>query len=216
MGGSLATQSDKRLIGMLLRGLISTCITNPMLRFLRPAQRTDRSVRGTPVSGEDFTIVSIQTKDALPELMWAIGSYNLVKFDGAFYGLPHGVPVDWESDDIASLPGVLVGKTIREVVAIIESTQQTKEALAPSKTQGTKATGPAGNVTRTPVTLGTLEGYKIVSYEGWIYGIPSNIGHIDLTEVDVMDMPGVIRDVSRDVVENEILDRTKIKQRATA
>ena len=49
------------------------------------------------------------------------------------------------------------------------------------------------------------EGYDVISYEGWIYGMPHALGAIDLTEIDVLEMPGVIRDVSRDAVENEIL-----------
>ena len=61
--------------------------------------------------------------------------------------------------------------------------------------------------TKVPVLLSTMEadGYNIFAYEGWIYGMPHVLGPIDLSEVDVMEMPGVIRDVSRDAVENEIL-----------
>lgn len=211
------TQSDGRLVSMLWRGFLDTYVREPIGRILRGKQRASgHDQEGVRVSGEDFTIVSILTKNALPELMWTIGRYNLVKFDGTFYGLPHGLPIDWEADNIASLPGVFVGKTIKEVVAMIEGAQQTETVAATAQSQASKATGPAGVASRTPVLLGALEGYNIVSYEGWIYGIPQDVGQVDLTEVDAMDMPGVIRDVSRDVVENEILDRTHVKQQATA
>ena len=60
-----------------------------------------------------------------------------------------------------------------------------------------------------PILLATIESYNIVTYEGWVYGIPHALGPLDLTEVDLIGMPGVIRDVSRDVVESEILDRVK-------
>ncbi len=46
--------------------------------------------------------------------------------------------------------------------------------------------------------------YNVVGYEGWIYGIPLALGALDLTEVDVTEIPGVIKDVARDVVINEI------------
>jgi radical SAM superfamily enzyme YgiQ (UPF0313 family) len=216
-GAPLKAQSDGRLVGMLWRGLFDTYVRRPFRRILRGEQRaSSRSEEGTQVSGEDFTIISILTKNALPELMWTIGRYNLVKFDGTFYGLPHGLPIDWVADNIASLPGVFVGKTIKQVVAMIEGAQQTEIVSVVGQAQASKATGPAGVASRTPVLLGALEGYNIVSYEGWIYGIPQNIGQIDLTEVDAMAMPGVIRDVSRDVVENEILDRTHVNKQATA
>ena len=51
----------------------------------------------------------------------------------------------------------------------------------------------------------------MVTYEGWVYGIPQALGPIDLTEVDTIEMPGVIRDVSRDVVESQIIDQGKFK-----
>ena len=40
-----------------------------------------------------------------------------------------------------------------------------------------------------------------------MYGIPQSLGPIDLLNVDVMEWPEVIRDVSEDVVESEILAR---------
>jgi radical SAM superfamily enzyme YgiQ (UPF0313 family) len=55
-----------------------------------------------------------------------------------------------------------------------------------------------------PLLVGTLEGYNIVEYEGWFYGMPHALGPLDLGQIDVIEMPGVIRDLSRDVVENEI------------
>jgi hypothetical protein len=43
-----------------------------------------------------------------------------------------------------------------------------------------------------------------VEFEGWFYGLPHALGPIDLATTDVIEMPGVIRDLSRDVVEGEI------------
>lgn len=213
----LITQPDRGLLGMLWQGAIRAYIKAPLRRLIE-GQPTDSRIRkGVAVEGEDCTIVSIMTKNALPELMWTIDRFNLVKFDGLFYGLPHGLLIDWDAGDVGSLPGVFVGKTIPEVVQSIERTlKQPATIQASGKAPTARATGPAGESFVAPVLLASLEGYNVVSYEGWIYGIPQAAGPIDLVETDVMEMPGVIRDVSRDVVENEILDRTKSKQRAVA
>ena len=62
--------------------------------------------------------------------------------------------------------------------------------------------------------FGSLEGYNIVSYEGWIYGLPMSLGNVDLMEVDAIGLEGVIRDVSRQVVENEINDLVAARRQA--
>lgn len=210
--GPLVTRSDGRLLGMLGRAVISDYLKTPLRRIFK---RRDSSSRlpnhgGTLVQGENFSIVSVVTKNALPELMWSINKFNLVKFDGMFYGLPQGVPIDWDSGDIASIPGVVIARTIQEVVSMIEGKAPKKVAKTVRNT--TSESSPTAGRVRAPTLLGTMEGYNVVSYEGWVYGVPQELGPVDLTEVDVMEMPGVIRDVSRDVVENEIIDRLKISQ----
>jgi hypothetical protein len=162
---------------------------------------------GTLADGDGFTIISMVTKGAKPELISTIDTFNLVKYDGMFYGVPHGASVDWDSGVCATVPGMLVGETMRDVVAMIESGTKI------SRRDGIECE-PLGQVrpeqfSKVPILLETMtkEGYNIVSYEGWIYGMPHELGAIDLAEVDVMEMPGVIRDVSRDAVETEILVR---------
>ena len=55
-----------------------------------------------------------------------------------------------------------------------------------------------------PRLVGAVEAYNVLEYEGWFYGVPQALGNIDLATTDVVEMPGVIRDLSRDVVESEI------------
>lgn len=215
--GPLTTKPDGRLFGMLLRGAVDAYVKKPIAQIFNGGEHGPvRRVEEVPVKGEDFFILSAVTKNALPELMWAIENYNLVKFNGMFYGLPHGVPIDWEAGDVASIPGVFTGRTVQEVVALIESTFKHKVQAAAAQGPGSRATGPASEASAAPMLLGSLEGCNIVSYEGWIYGIPQELGSVDLTEVDVMGLPGVIRDVSKDVVENEILDRARLRQTAAS
>jgi hypothetical protein len=209
--GGLVTQPDRRLVAMLWRGVLDACLKKPLAGILKGGAR-DRPVSdGSQVDGEGLSILAAATKNALPELMWTMDGYNVVKHDGLFFGLPHGVPIDWETDDVASLPGVLTAKTVKDVVNAIESKIQSKNTVRAIHTRSSQATGPAGEATRAPVLLGSLEGYNVVTYEGWVYGIPQALGPIDLTEVDTIEMPGVIRDVSRDVVESQIIDQGKFK-----
>ncbi|MBI5673499.1 MAG: B12-binding domain-containing radical SAM protein [Nitrospirae bacterium] len=111
--------------------------------------------------------------------------------------LPHAVAV-------ASVPGMLVGETIAEVDGMIRKVRGEAGEIPVAATDGRSR---ASGFTKSPVLLRAMpeEGYDVISYEGWIYGMPHALGSIDLTEIDVIEMPGVIRDVSRDAVENEIL-----------
>ncbi len=210
----LTAQSDGRLLGMFWRALVDDCVKTPFVRLFSGANAvsTVPVQDGIPVKGEDFCIVSVVTKNALPELMWTIDKFNLVKFDGMFFGLPQGVPIDWDAGDVASIPGVVVGKTIKEAVSMIESKTQTRAPKQAERTPINESTNSVTELAKVPMLLGVIGGYNVVSYEGWIYGLPQDLGPVDLTEVDVMEMSGVIRDVSRDVVENEIMDRLKIEQ----
>jgi radical SAM superfamily enzyme YgiQ (UPF0313 family) len=175
------------------------------------AKRPSYSTR-TLLPGTDVSIVRAASKGAVPNLMTTIGSYNLVEFDGLFYGLPHGLPFDWEHSDADSLPDVLVSADVREIMSWLRARKPTSEADAERKVE--RGSGPAGELLKVPMLLGSLEGYNIVSYEGWVYGIPQSLGPIDLSETDVIGLEGVIRDVSRDVVENEIHDLHATRQAA--
>lgn len=57
-----------------------------------------------------------------------------------------------------------------------------------------------------PRLLCSIETYNVVYYQGWVYGIPQGLGELDLREVDVMSMPGIVRGVSRERVEHEVQD----------
>ena len=160
-------------------------------------------------------IAAVVTKGASPELMWSTGDYNVVKFDGAYYGLPHGLEVDWSSY-VAGLPGALCAKSAHEVLDAIERIQGGNEVPSGSSIRAQRTMGPAGERSAMPRLLGRMEDYNLVEYEGWIYGLPTSLGAVDLTEVDVIETEGVIRDVSRDVVENEIMERARTRQVAAA
>ncbi|MDP1771316.1 MAG: radical SAM protein [Methylobacter sp.] len=212
--GPLVTKSDGELAGMLVRAIGDSYIRRPLVRLRNAFTGSGALLDGVKVDGESFSIVSVVTKNAQPELMWTIGTYNIVKFDGIYYGVPHGTSVDWESSAIAAIPGMLVDTNITELVAMIDARTGTsgQDQVAGNSTNAVITE----QLSKEPVLMGTMEseGYNIISYEGWVYGMPHELGPIDLTQVDVIEMPGVIRDVSRDAVESEVISRSKGKRQA--
>ena len=161
------------------------------------------------LNGKLTTIVSAITKGAQPELLWTIGKYNLIKFDGVFYGMPHGYTPDWERDNLAGIPGVIISDTIKSVADRIVDLVGKEYAAESTSSSARSQTITADK----PTLLATMSehSYNLVAYEGWVYGVPHALGAVDLAEVDILEMPGVIRDVSRDAVEQEILARAPEK-----
>jgi len=197
----LSQFSDRKLWRMLLKGCWREFVSRS--RQVSPQGNLDGGPR----------IISVISKGAVPELMWTVENYNVVKFDNAYYALPHGVPIDWESGLVASQPGVLVSRTLKEVMDELDKVLGSKvKGAVYDEAQAARGSGPSDEYSQVPVLLGSLEDYNLVSYEGWIYGIPQSLGAVDLMETDIMEMPGVLRDVSRDAVENEIQDRTRAGQ----
>ncbi|NJN70187.1 MAG: hypothetical protein HC801_07860, partial [Nitrospira sp.] len=205
--GNGAYLSDLQLARMLPRAVAVAYVKEPLKRLRRLVTGRGFGTNmpaGVPVEGKDFSILSVVTQNAQPELLWTIGNYNLVKFDGKFYGIPHGAYVEWDSGLVASIPDMLLGDTIAEVDGMIRKLRGEAGEISIAATSGQSH---ASGFAKSPVLLRTMheEGYDVISYEGWIYGMPHALGSIDLAEIDVIEMPGVIRDVSRDAVENEIL-----------
>jgi hypothetical protein len=191
-----------------MRGLWRELVVRSVKGAMPRTESRRSSERSADAPEEGFRIVGVRGKGATPELLWTIENYNVVKFDNVYYALPHGLPVDWESGTVSTLPGVLVGKTVKEVTDELDRVLDGRlkaAAEVEALPAASKGSGPGGEYSKVPILIGSVDGYNIVSYEGWVYGIPQSLGHVDLTETDIMEMAGVIRDVSKDVVENEIL-----------
>jgi radical SAM superfamily enzyme YgiQ (UPF0313 family) len=214
--GGLVTRPDRRILRMLWRGTVDTYFKEPLGGVFTGSEKRKGSTAATSVriDGQEFTILNVVSKNALPELMWTVEGYNVVKFDGAYFGCPHGVCIDWENDDVGALPGVITARTATEVVNIIENKMSRGNREKVTNPAANSCAGPAGEASQEPVLLESLEGYNIVAYEGWVYGIPHALGPINLGEIDIIEISGVIRDVSRDVVENEIIERVRFRQQA--
>jgi radical SAM superfamily enzyme YgiQ (UPF0313 family) len=156
-------------------------------------------------------------KGAVPQLARSIGSYNIVQFDGTFYAVPQAIgQVEWGVDDLTTKDGVFISQDMRTIVESVEKAQNidraaeraarqiAKKQEAPPPTVIPLLMTSAAKPRATPHLLGAVDRYNLVEYEGWVYGIPQELGPIDLTTTDVIEMEGVIRDLSRDVVEGEI------------
>jgi radical SAM superfamily enzyme YgiQ (UPF0313 family) len=203
--------SDRRIAATIAKGLFEDYLRSPVARL--HGQDRGREV-GTEadsavyLSGSGIELVGAVTKGATPDLLTTLENYNIVEFDGRYYACPHGFAMDWETGDVASIPGVFVTDTAKDAIARVVALREPGKTVRRSVVE--KGSGPAGDISSVPVLLGALDGYNIVTYEGWIFGLPQAVGDINLMETDVMDLPGVIRDVSRDVVENEILERRSL------
>lgn len=205
--------ADIDIVRTVVRGMVAEYVRLPVARLFS-GERRPPGPRGTAVPGRDCTIVASVTKGATPDLLSSVDAYNVVQFDGRYYACPHGTVIDWESGEAASLPGVFVADTAKGVMAHILAMRQ--RATAASAATQERGSGPAGDISAVPVHLGAVSGYNMVTYEGWVFGIPQALGDVDLAEIDVMELPGVIRDVSRDVVESEILDRRRAQDSVAA
>jgi hypothetical protein len=144
------------------------------------------------------------TRSVIPELIGAVGSNNIVYYDGRFYVVPHSVGAinNWGEQDIAGLPGIVAVRTGREAFAVARGKAGAVELQVEAERTNSNA-GRRDSASQ-PRLVKTLDSYNIVEYEGWYYGLPLALGNIQLETVDVIEMPGVIRDVSADVVEREI------------
>lgn len=173
------------------------------LRAEFPAMAAQMASRtGTIDLRNTLTVRAAFTVSEVAELIRTIGVNNIVRYDGWFYVVPHqcGV-IRWGEEDPRVFPGVVVAASAREAVAIAE------RALteAPRRRSERALLSDSENKGRaTPLLIKAVGNYNIVEYEGWYYGLPHALGRVDLEKVDVIEMKGVIRDVSAEVVEREI------------
>ena len=195
-----APANGRELAATAVRGLTRRVRTLGLRSLFSTAST---AAAGQTIPGTDIEIVSAVSKDATPDLLRTIGNYNLVQFDGRFYGVPHGIYLDWNDFDPTNTPGMVVARTAKEATQLVEQRIGYVPKAAPSAASES-GTGPAGEFFPEPRLLESIDDYNIVGYEGWIYGIPVALGALDLTETDVTEMSGVIKDVARDVVVNEI------------
>jgi hypothetical protein len=169
--------------------------------------------RSLVVPRADIAVVRAISKGVQPTLLTSLARYNVVEYDGLFFGIPQGLTFDWDDPSAVSQPGVIVAANVQDVLQSIPDCRQARDS-AQAGVAIERGSGPACEVVHVPILVGAVEDYNLVSYEGFVYGIPQSLGDVDLAEVDVISLDGVIRDVSRQVVENEINDLVATRRQA--
>lgn len=177
----------------------------------------DAGFPGEAAPGE--TVVAAFDKAFGVTFMKKYGRYKILSCDGRFFGVP--LSVSWTTMEMMAAPaehGILCADDFRVLCRMIEAADPAAGRAAEPKGQarGGRGSGPASEAYATPQALGRLGGYWIIGYEGFVYGVPESLGEVDLTETDLTELPGLIRDVSRNVVELEILQRARVAGRLRA
>jgi len=162
------------------------------------------AIRSEDLHATDIAVVRATSKGAQPTLLTSLACYNVVEFDGMFFGIPHGLPFDWDNPNSISQPGVIQAENLQDVLRSIPDRARAPDGAPPGDVA--QRGEPASNALHIPLLLGAVEDYNLVSYEGFVYGVPQSLGDVDLAEVDANALDGVIRDISRQAVENEIND----------
>lgn len=113
-------------------------------------------------------------------LVTTIGRHNVVKFGGYVYGVPHGVAVDWQKDDLKKVPGMIIDTSVDNVEKTIRGLPvQNEKSAAPPVTAAPEAT-----------LVTTIGRYNIVKFKDHVYGTPHGVAidwqKDDLTKVDGM------------------------------
>lgn len=182
-----------------------------IVRAFADNARSHDAVRPT-IAGTGISAVRAVSRKVKPILLASMNGYDVVDYDGRFYGFPHGQSANWAAG-ASSASGIIRADHPQDVMRMIRE-RTGSVAVRNAASPGEKGSGPAGAVDHVPQMLGSIGDYNIVSYEGFVYGLPHALGAIDLSVVDVIGTEGVIRDVSRLVVENEIRDLMAARQQA--
>jgi hypothetical protein len=54
-----------------------------------------------------------------PRLVRATKNFNIVAFDSRYYGVPQGINIDWQRDDLSAIPRVVIGESVEQVESAI-------------------------------------------------------------------------------------------------
>jgi hypothetical protein len=165
------------------------------------------SDHGTIPIASRIRAISALTHNAVPELITSIGPYNIVRYDGFFYVLPQSLgEVRWGEDDIATFPGVTTTRTLKDAQdrakkkgGILDNVKETVAKWSVLAKPQTNSSQPSP-----PRLVSSLENYNIVQYGDWYYGLPQELGKIDLQDTDAIGVPGVVREHSREEAEKQI------------
>ncbi len=109
-------------------------------------------------------------------LVKVVGQHNIVRFSGNVYGVPHGIPIDWQKDDLNKVPGMIVGNSVEGVEKFINSLPP-KNTSVPSSPNA--------------ILVKVIGRYNIVKFNDNVYGAPHGAA-IDWDKDDLKKIDGMI------------------------
>ena len=164
-------------------------------------------------SGE-LRVLSVVSEGAQTEVLGPVNGYMVFTLDLLFYAIPQVVIQAAARDPrlkgipLHEQPGTLTADSYPELLEKIGWRRERRlRSSGPSAARGPGDNSSGG----VPRKVRSLNGYSIIAYEGWYYGIPESLGPVDLTQVDALSLPGIIADVAQVGVESAILDRAARK-----
>lgn len=155
---------------------------------------------------KDFSINGVVDKNASPEFLWSSNNYNFVKYNLNFYMVPHGMPVDWDTGMVDQHEDIIHEKSLQKLsqkYISIHGRDENELKMVNPKNEYNKSSGPFDKSNKNPIIIKSLNDFRIVSYEGWVYGIPKKYKNTKIENLDLL-AKDIIRDVSEDVVEDQI------------
>ena len=178
----------------------------------------DTAAQASPDTLRSCKVVEYKVANWFGRLITRTDNYKIIGSESAFYAVPlsvHRMEAHMVND--------LERYGIRSFAHLDDAIRFAKDMAAQAPQNEGKTTnahadendgnmqeafGPAfGNFFEQPKLLEEIDSYLVIGYEGFVYGLPKQYGDVDLTQVDVMTWPGVLRDVSNDAVIEQILEK---------
>lgn len=163
-------------------------------------------------------ILEYKVANWVGRLVTRTGNHKIIGSANAFYAVPLSVHrMEAHMVDALDKYGIRAFTHLSDAIQYARDSAdapatKVKKANLPGADQqdgrDQQAFGPAfGNFFKQPKLIEEIDSYLLIGYEGFVYGLPKQYGDVDLTQVDVMTWPGVLRDVSYDAVTEQILEK---------
>jgi len=123
-----------------------------------------------------------------PEFVENCDGYNIVTWMGDYYGLPKELgEVDIRIDDLSALEGVLINSSLERLKLLVFQTQLQKANAEIALLQPEHPH---------PIFLEEFGSYNIVAWKNSYFGVPKQLGSVDVASEDVYRLEGIITDIS--------------------
>ncbi len=155
-------------------------------------EKVELAVKGLP--GKDSSAASPVAPQA--SLAKTVDRYNIVNYSGKFYGVPHGVALDWKKDDLAKVPGKVIDTSVEKV-------EQTIRSLPGKDEKSAALPGTAASEASLVTTIGR---YNIVKYNDNVYGVPQGVA-VDWQKDDLSKVDGIVSGSSVTLVKISVIGR---------